>query len=71
MDQIAMLHVILEWNSPLHINFVDYERVFDSMDQQTIWKLLRHYGIPEKITNIIRNSYEGRDLQGGPWTATC
>jgi len=32
---------------------------FDSVDRQTLWKLLRRYGIPEKITNIIRNSYEG------------
>ena len=29
------------------------------MDRQTLWKCLRHYGIKEKITNIIRNSYEG------------
>ena len=62
-DQIAMLRIILEqsleWNSPLYINFVDYEKAFDSVDRQTLWKLLRHYGIPEKITNIIRNSYEG------------
>jgi hypothetical protein len=49
----------LEWNSPLYVNFIDYEKAFDSIDRQTLWKLLRHYGIPEKITNIIRNSYEG------------
>ena len=33
------------------------------MDRQTLWKLLRHYGIPEKITNIIRNSYEKRNCR--------
>ena len=43
----------------LFINFVDQENAFDSVDLQSLWKLLRHYGIPEKITNIIRNSYEG------------
>ena len=62
-DQIATLRIILEqsleWNSPLYINFVDYEKAFDRMDRQTRWKLLRHYGIQEKITNIIRNLYEG------------
>ena len=41
------------------VDFVDYEKAFDSMDRQTLWKLLRHYGIPVKITNIIRNLYEG------------
>lgn len=62
-DQIATLRIILEqsleWNSPLYVNFIDYEKRFDSVDRQSIWKLLRHYGVPEKITNIIRNSYEG------------
>ena len=32
---------------------------FDSVDRGTLWKLLRHFGVPEKLTNIIRNSYEG------------
>lgn len=61
-DQIATLRIILEqsleWNSPLYVNFLDYEKAFDSVDRQTLWKLLRHYGVPEKITNIIRKSYE-------------
>ena len=25
----------------------------------TVWKLMRHYGIPEEITSIIRTSYSG------------
>ena len=61
-DQIATLRIILEQslecNFPLYINVGDYERV-DTVDRQTPRKLLRHYGIPEEITNIIRNSYEG------------
>ena len=62
-DQIAALRIIveqsIEWNSPLYINFVDYEKAFDSLDRETLWKLLRHYGVPTKIVTIIRNSYEG------------
>ena len=46
-------------NSPLYINLIDYEKAFDSLDQQSLWKLLRHCGIPEKITSIIWNSYKG------------
>ncbi|VDP82877.1 unnamed protein product, partial [Schistosoma curassoni] len=61
-DQIATLRIILEqpveWNSSQYINFIDYEKAFDSVDMKTLWKLLRHYGVPEKIVNIIRNSYD-------------
>jgi hypothetical protein len=74
-DQIATLRIIveqsLEWNSPLYINFIDYEKAFDSVDRETLWKLLRHYGIPEKIVNIIRSSYDGmscRVVHGGQLT---
>ncbi|VDP80144.1 unnamed protein product [Schistosoma mattheei] len=35
------------------------KKTFDSVDRMTLWKLLRHYGVPEKIVNIIRNSYDG------------
>ena len=61
-DQIATLRIIveqsLEWNSPLYVNFIDYEKAFDSVDRETLWKLLRHYGVPEKITNLIRCIYQ-------------
>ena len=57
-DQIASLCIIveqsLEWNSPLYINFIDYEKAFDSVDRETMLKLLRHYGVPKKIISLIR-----------------
>ncbi|VDO97128.1 unnamed protein product [Schistosoma margrebowiei] len=43
----------------MYINFIDYGNAFDSVDRRTLWKLLRHYGVPKKIVNIIRNSYDG------------
>ncbi|VDP63236.1 unnamed protein product [Schistosoma mattheei] len=62
-DQIAALWIIveqsIEWNSSLYINFIEYEEAFDSVDRTTLWKLLRHYGVPLKIVNIIQNSYDG------------
>ena len=49
----------MEWNSPLLINFIDYEKAFDSVDRTTLWKVLRHYGIPLKLVRLIQNYYEG------------
>ncbi|VDP18325.1 unnamed protein product [Schistosoma margrebowiei] len=75
IGQIATLRIIVEqsveWNSSLYINFIDYEKAFDSVDRRTFWKLLRHYGVPEKIVNIIRNSYDGlqcKVVHGGQLT---
>jgi hypothetical protein len=39
--------------------FVDFTKVFDSLDKEVLWQLMRHYGIPEKLIVIIRNTYTG------------
>ncbi|VDP66111.1 unnamed protein product, partial [Schistosoma curassoni] len=53
----------IEWNSSLYINFINYEKAFDSVDRTTLRKLLRHYGVPQKIVNIIQNSYDGSNCK--------
>ncbi|VDP23839.1 unnamed protein product [Schistosoma margrebowiei] len=74
-DQIATLRIIveqsIEWNSSFYINFIDHEKAFDSVDRTILWKLLRHYGVPQKIINIIQNSYDGLNskiVHGGQLT---
>ncbi|VDO56830.1 unnamed protein product [Schistosoma margrebowiei] len=74
-DRIATPRIIIEqsveWNFSMYINFVDYEKAFDSVDRRTLWKILQHYGVPEKIVNIIRNSYNGlqcKVVHGGQLT---
>ena len=64
--QIASLRIIveqsLEWNfpppTPLYIIFIDHEKAFGSADRETMWKLLRHYGVPEKIISLIRCTFQ-------------
>ena len=60
-DQIAALRIIieqsLEWNTSLFLNCVDFEKAFDSLDREVLWRLMAHYGILQKFTNLIRNSY--------------
>ena len=53
----------LEWNSSLYVNFVDYRKAFDSIHRDTLWHLLRHYGIPLKLTKLIKKSYEDMTCQ--------
>lgn len=62
MDHIFVLRQILEqsceWNSTLYAVFVDFEKAFDSLHRESLWKILRHYGIPQKLVHIIQSLYE-------------
>ena len=62
-DQIATLRIIIEqsveWNSPLYMCFIYFIKAFDSLDRESMWKLLKHYGVPQKIINIILALYDG------------
>ena len=61
MDQIFALRNILEqsieWNSPLCINFIDFQKAFDSIHWESLWRILQAYGIPPKIISLIKMFY--------------
>ena len=63
LSWITTLRIIieesLEWNSPLYINFVDFEKAFDSIDRDVLWAIMRHYAIPDKIVRLVKRTYEG------------
>ena len=62
-DQIFVLRNIIEqsieWQSSLYLNFVDFEKAFDSVHRESLWKLLRLYGLPSKIIDVIRILHDG------------
>ncbi|KAL8596941.1 hypothetical protein ACOMHN_027887 [Nucella lapillus] len=43
---------------PLYNIFVDFQKAFDSVDREVIWKLMQHYGFPLKYIAIIQQLYE-------------
>ncbi|RUS68423.1 hypothetical protein EGW08_023815 [Elysia chlorotica] len=45
------------------MTFVDFQKAFDSVDREVIWKLMQYYGIPHKFINIIRRLYENSTCQ--------
>ncbi len=61
IDQIFALRDIIEqaseWQKPLFINFVDFKKAFDSICREAIWRILRPYGIPLKIVNLMKLFY--------------
>ena len=42
----------------LYVNFVDFEKTFDSIHRDSMWSILRHYGIPKKSVYFIKNFYD-------------
>jgi len=53
----------IEWQSSLYINFIDFKKAFDSISREVLWRLLWHYGMPDKVVTIIRALYEGFSAQ--------
>ena len=53
----------LEWRTALCINFIDYEKAFDSLDRNVLWDLMANYGIPSKIISLVKNTYEGTNCR--------
>ena len=49
-DQIVTLRSIIEqcteWQRQLYINYEDFEKAFDSIHRESLWRILRAYGIP-------------------------
>ena len=48
-----IIEQVNEWNSNLYACFIDYEKAFDCLHRETLWTILRSYGIPRKIIAII------------------
>ena len=41
--------------------FIDYAKVFDCMDHNKLWKILKEMGIPDHLTCLLRNLYTGQE----------
>ena len=53
-DQIAKILWIMEkarqFQKNIYIYFIDYAKVFDCVDHNKLWKILREMGIPDNLT---------------------
>ena len=62
-DQIANIRWIIEKAREFQKNicFVDYDKAFDCVDHNTLWKILKETGIRDHITCLLRNLYAGQE----------
>ena len=64
-DQIANIHWIIEkakeFQKNIYFCFIDYAKAFDCVDHNKLWEILKKMGIPDHLTFLLRNLYEGQE----------
>ena len=64
-DQIAnicwIIEKVREFQKNIYFCLIDYTSVFDFVDQNKLWKILKEMGIPDHLTCLLRNLYAGQE----------
>ena len=62
-DQLFASRQILEKCMAFQLDvsfcFIDFRAAFDLVVREMLYKIMKHYGLPQKVVNVIRNNYEG------------
>ena len=45
----------------LYFCFIDYPTAIDHVDHNKLWKILKEMGIPDHLTDLLRNLYAGQE----------
>ena len=45
----------------IYFCFIDYTKTFDCVDHNKLWKALREMVIPDQLSSLLRNLYEGQE----------
>ena len=46
-----------EFQKNIYFCFIDYDKAFDCVDHNKLWKILKEMGIPDHLTCFLRNLY--------------
>ena len=64
-DQLANIHSIIkkarEFQKNNYFCFIDYDKAFDCVDHNKLWKILKEMGIPDHLICFLRNLYAGQE----------
>ena len=64
-DQIANIRWIIKKARELQENvyfcFIDYDKAFDCVDHNKLWKIRKEMGIQDHLTCLLRNLYAGQE----------
>ena len=66
-NQIVNIRWIIEkareFQKNIYFCLIDYTKAFDSVDHNTLWKILREMGIPDHLTCLLENYMQVRKQQ--------
>ena len=51
-----------EFQKNIYFCFIDYAKVFDCVDHNKRWEILKEMGIPDHLTCLLRNLYAGQEV---------
>ena len=49
-----------EFQKNIYFFFIDYDKAFDCVDHNKLWKILKVVEIPDRLTCFLRNMYAGQ-----------
>ena len=76
-DQIANIHWIIEkareFQKNIYFCSIDYNKAFDCVDHNKLWKILKEMGISHHLTCLLRKLYAGQEatVRTGHGTTDC
>ena len=50
-----------EFQKNIYFCFIGYDKTFDCVDHNKLWKILREMRIPDHLTCLLRNLYAGQE----------
>ena len=56
---INIIEQSVEWNTILYICFIDYEKAFDSVHRETLWRIMSSYSFPPKLVRMVQAMNKG------------
>ena len=64
-DQTANIRWIIEkareFQKNIYFCFIDYDKAFDCVDHNKLWKILKEMGISDHLICLLRNLYAGQE----------
>ena len=50
-----------EFQKNIYFCFIDYAKVFDCVDHNKLWKILKEMGLPDHLTCLLKNLCAGQE----------